>query len=107
MTDAQFHWLNKKVVDDIADGIAKHVAGEVLADAVALAPQDTGTLARSLTMQQSGKKGTWQVGTGVFYAVFVEFGTAHSPVPPGRTRSGGQRPFLGPALEKARRRYGG
>lgn len=90
-----FKWLDRGKVITIGDAIAKYVAGEVLADAVARAPVDTGTLARSLTMQPSGTKGTWQVGTNVFYGLFVEFGT----------RRMAAQPYLGPALEAARRRY--
>jgi len=69
------------------------VAAEVLADTVRLCPVDTGNLARSYRMQEIPNG--YRVGTNVYYAPFVEFGTYKMAA----------QPHLGPALEKARRKY--
>jgi HK97 gp10 family phage protein len=63
------------------------------------APVDTGNLANSIIPDgpyMEGKTAYGYVGTNVFYAPFVEFGTYKM----------GARPFLGRALENARRKYG-
>lgn len=75
----------------------KRVAAEVMAEAIRDCPQDTGTLARSITMdvRTQGKWAVAQVGTPVYYAPFVEFGTRHMHA----------QPFLGPALARARAKY--
>lgn len=101
----EFRGYDRRAVDDVAEKLAGRIAGEVLAEAVAIVPQDTGNLGRSLAAEPSGR-GSWVVGTNVNYAPFVEFGTRFSPVPPGRVgKGGGQRPFLGVALEIVRRRW--
>jgi phage gpG-like protein len=60
----------------------------------------TGNLGNSLTIAEatslSDRKPMRLIGTNVHYGVYQEFGTRN--IPP--------RPFLGPALELARRRYG-
>lgn len=96
---AKFVW-NDKSLGGAADKAAKKVAAEVLATATAIAPHDTGTLARSLTSRlvyAAKERARYEVGTNVFYAPFVEFGT----------RFMAAQPYLGPALEQARRKYGG
>lgn len=108
---SQFSWLpgGKDRVADAAAQVVMRVADEVLADAVANCPVDTGTLANSFTRTDPDQHRGYvevEVGTPVTYGPFVEFGTRHSPVPPGRVRHGGRRPFLGPAVDRARRRYG-
>lgn len=101
--NGDFRWINKQLAVDIADKAVDMIATEVWADAIAFAPHDTGTLGRSIVKEKAGT--AYTVGTNLHYAVFVEFGTKHSPVPPGRTLHGGQRPFLGPALAKAKRKW--
>lgn len=104
--------FNGRDLDKVAEDLVRQIAGEVLAVATALVPQDTGNLGNSLTAQKDPAPPrttgyvSWVVGTNVFYAPFVEFGTRFSPVPPGRTLHGGQRPFLGTALAQTRRRLG-
>lgn len=102
--------FNGRDLEKIVEATVVKIATEVLAVATAIVPQDTGNLGNSLTLAEdpSPEPGVISrvVGTNVFYAPFVEFGTRFSPVPPGRVRHGGQRPFLGAALEQTRRRYG-
>ncbi len=59
---------------------------KVVTDAKSIVPVRTGTLQRSIMF--SGGDGEYQVGSRVFYAPFVEYGTS-------RMRP---QPFLGPAL---------
>jgi HK97 gp10 family phage protein len=59
---------------------------KVITDAKSIVPVRTGTLQRSIMF--SGGDGEYQVGSRVFYAPFVEYGTF-------RMRP---QPFLGPAL---------
>ena len=88
------------------------VAMEVLRDAVRYAPRSklqqppknpkapiTGNLKNSITVDSADTHAgpVRRVGTAVYYGISQEFGTAS--IPP--------RPFLGPALEIARRKYGG
>lgn len=81
------------------------VAGEVLRDTLGnLYPghgYDTGNLSRSYRMTGPHYSGagavSYLIGTGVTYAPFVEFGTYKMTA----------RPHLGPALNKARAKYGG
>jgi HK97 gp10 family phage protein len=82
----------------VVRGAVRKVAAEVLADTVRACPQDTGNLARSYRMVDvsRGKDVAYQVGTNVHYAPFVEFGTYRMAA----------QPHLGPALERARRKYG-
>lgn len=90
----------------------KRVAVEVLRDARLLAPRSprqpppknpgatvTGNLKNSIAVEERGMVGGMAeatVGTTVHYGVYQEFGTRSIPA----------RPFLGPALEAARRKYG-
>lgn len=102
--------FNGRDLDKIVEATVVKIATEVLAVATAIVPQDTGNLGNSLVMTEDPTPTpgviSRVVGTNVFYAPFVEFGTRFSPVPPGRVRHGGRRPFLGTALEQTRRRYG-
>ena len=91
---ADFKWTNKGAMAAIGVKAVRLAAGETLAHAVAICPQDTGTLARSITMQMIADDHA-RVGTPVHYAPFVEFGTHKMAA----------QPFLGPALEAARRKY--
>jgi HK97 gp10 family phage protein len=73
-------------------------AKEVLADAKALVPTDTGTLESALTVRVATKLGRNRIGSRVitkdvfdeepFYGHFVEFGTVRMPA----------QPYLRPAL---------
>lgn len=90
-----FRWKSKTAVDEAGEKAVKMAAATCLAHAVSICPQDTGTLARSITMQRVGDN-HYRVGTPVHYAPFVEFGTKRMAA----------QPFLGPALEVARRTYG-
>ena len=105
VNDSELVNVNQQAIDGVADQLAARIAGEVLSESVAIVPIDTGNLGRSLAAEPSGR-GSWIVGTNTSYAPFVEFGTKYSPVPPGRVgKGGGQRPFLGVALEIVRRRW--
>lgn len=82
-----------------AEKAAKTVGLEIMRDARFDSPVDTGNLSRSYMMtepQSYGGQATVQVGTNVFYAPFVEFGTIRQPA----------QPHLGPALERARTKWG-
>lgn len=92
---ADFKWKTKGPVDAAVRKAVRMAAGECLAHAVAICPQDTGTLARSITMQMIADDHA-RVGTPIHYAPFVEFGT----------RRMAAQPFLGPALAQAKRKYG-
>ena len=96
---ANFRWTNKVPLRGSVDEAVKRVCLVIERAAKQRAPVDTGNLRRSITTEidpARGDKATGRVGTGVHYAPYVEFGTRY-------TRA---QPFLGPALEQARRRYG-
>jgi HK97 gp10 family phage protein len=97
MSDATYT-PNMVNIVTVVRGVVKRVAAEVLADTVRTCPQDTGNLARSYRMVDvsHGREAAYRVGTNVHYAPFVEFGTYRMAA----------QPHLGPALAKARRRYG-
>lgn len=118
-----FAWTNVGALALEVSALVGRVAFEIEAEAKTLCPVDTGNLARSITTveQSSAMNPTWVVGTNVYYAPWVEFG--RGPVKPVRARmlrwegKGGTvyaksagpakaQPFLGPALESARARYG-
>lgn len=64
-----------------------------------LAPVDTGRLRSSITssgLQRDSRGAYVEVGTNVFYAGFVEFGTRRMPA----------QPYLRPALLEAARSWG-
>lgn len=67
-------------------------AQEVRTEAVQNCPVDTGRLRGSIGVQKVGD-GHYRVGSNVFYAPLVEFGT----------RFNRAQPFMRPALEKVRR----
>lgn len=98
--DAKFTFTNPGLVGLTAQQAVYKVGMEILRDAVKSCPVDTGTLARSITYKRgrdaSTKLAAGDVGTDVFYAPFVEFGTSRAAA----------QPFLGPALERARMKYG-
>lgn len=98
MATSHFRWTNPEELRSLAEKIARDAAADVLAGATERAPVDTGTLARSITSRRdfaTATKVRYVVGTAVFYAPFVEFGT----------RFMAAQPYLGPALEAARRRF--
>lgn len=92
-TRAQFRWTNKQLLVDIGGRAAQAAADEVLKVALQRVPVRTGRLKRSIRRWRVGT--VWHVGTDVEYAPYVEFGTR-------RMRA---QPFLGPALESARRLF--
>jgi len=97
---AVFAWINPSVVVDEINALVERVALEIQRDAKVRAPVDTGALQSSITAAQT-KADTrtveWTVGTNIQYAAAQEFGTSRG-VPP--------HPYLGPALEAARVKYG-
>lgn len=117
--------VNDGAIDRIAADAVRAIAVDVLATAVATVPMDLGTLGRSLVAKPEAD-GSWTVGTNVVYAPFVEFGTRPHVIRPDTkkalkfTTKGGTtvfakvvhhpgtraQPFLGPALEQVRRRWG-
>lgn len=111
MADARFTLTNPGLLMAAARKGADLVGLEVLRDAKLLAPRSprqappkdprgpvTGNLKNSIAMRSStdGTKAVVEVGTSVHYGVYQEFGTRSIPA----------RPYLGPALEAARRKYG-
>ena len=94
-----WRWLNREALNEFADVAVERIALEVTRDTRKFAPRDTGNLIRSYTykvLPREGSKSVALVGTGVEYAVYQEYGTSRMPA----------QPHLGPALEKARRKYG-
>lgn len=91
-----FKWLNKQPLDEALERALDIASLEVLRDTVRAAPRDTGTLKRSYTIHEGAGLERF-VGTNVHYAVYQEFGTRRHKA----------QPHLGPALERARRKYGG
>lgn len=89
---ATFRWVNKDLLVSVGDDGAREAAEMIRERAKFRAPVDTGALRRSITVVRAGKL-RYVVKTGVDYAGFVEFGTRHMAA----------QPFLGPALEEARR----
>lgn len=102
---------NRPLVLDACRRAVERAGAEVLRDAKDLAPRSTlqapvkdpsrpvtGNLGNSISMdvQVSGDEAVATVGTTVHYGIYQEFGTRSIPA----------RPYLGPALEKARRKYG-
>jgi len=61
---------------------------KVVDDAQAIVPVHTGTLQRSIMFE--GGEGEYRVGSRVFYAPFVEYGTSRMA----------PRPFLTPAIQQ-------
>jgi HK97 gp10 family phage protein len=101
MASEKFTWIDKGPVKLANYTACKGVCMFIEAEAKRRAPVDLGNLQGSImTEMQTGPgdtvaKGT--VGTNVEYAAFQEFGTKHHDA----------QPYLGPALELARRKYGG
>lgn len=118
----RFVWRNKALVGVEVEQAMRRVGEEVRRDVVrslsqpgtgrrygrrghrASAPGeppavDTGRLKQSIQSEvtRDATRVTARVGTNVTYAPFLEFGT----------RLMRARPFLGPALARARKRYGG
>jgi len=95
----EFRWTNKGPLTEAVELGVEKVMLEIWVDARETAPVDTGNLANSVIPDGPHVQGNTvvgYVGTNVHYAPFVEFGTRYQAA----------QPFLGPALEKARRRYG-
>lgn len=96
---AKFTVTNPGVARACMERAVEKAMLEIWRDARFDCPVDTGNLANSITPDgphELGMKVYGTVGTNVSYGPFVEFGTGRMPA----------RPFLGRALEKARRKYG-
>ena len=94
-----FVWTDKGAAVTAVDKLVQRVALEVQRDAKTLAPVDTGTLQASITsgrLAADENQVVYLVGTNIHYAPHQEFGTSRMAA----------HPFLGPALEMARGRYG-
>lgn len=96
---ANFMWTNRMLLAGIAQEAVMEAALFIEEAAKLACPVDTGNLRRSIntsmpTVTPSGA--STSVGTNVYYAPFVEFGTRNMQA----------QPFMGPALEKARAVYG-
>ena len=100
MAKSEFTWTNKKPMNaanyQAVFGACLFIEGKAKRNC----PVDTGNLRNSLTTvmdsDRSSNPALGFVGTNVEYAAFVEFGTRHVAA----------QPYLGPALEDARRRFG-
>ena len=97
---AKFVWIAPGEVPKAIDALVERVALEIQRDAKTRAPVDTGALQSSIAagrIKADTNTVEWQVGTNILYAAAQEFGTSRG-VPP--------HPYLGPALEAARVKYG-
>lgn len=77
--------------------LEKRIAFEIEKEAKLLCPVDTGRLRASIQTFEVGFD--TYVGTPVEYASFVEFGTSKPSYP--------KQPFLRPAVDKIKAKYGG
>ncbi|MEM2351789.1 MAG: HK97 gp10 family phage protein [Thermoproteota archaeon] len=88
-------------LDGLSQEALKEVAEQIVEDAKALCPVDTGSLRRSIRFERDPSSGVIVAAGGggvinpktkceVDYAAYVEFGTSRAPA----------QPFLQPALEK-------
>jgi HK97 gp10 family phage protein len=96
---AKFTYTNPALVSAVAAHYVNKAMLEIWRDARWDCPVDFGNLANSIIPEGPTVRGNTvvgYVGTNVTYGPFVEFGTRYMPA----------RPFLGRALEKARRKYG-
>lgn len=94
-----FRWTNRAELDAAAARAVLIAALTVERKAKELCPRMTGNLANSIHTEgphKSGGEVYATVGTSVEYAPYVEFGTRFMHA----------RPYLGPAVEFARKRYG-
>ena len=95
-----FEWVDKTPMNESVHRAVQIASLFIERRAKQLAPVDNGDLKRSInTVMKTNKNQSRQlgvVGTNIEYAVFQEFGTKFMPA----------QPYLGPALEEARRRYG-
>ena len=101
MATSKFQWTDQGPVKEASYKAVLGVCLFIESEAKRRAPVDTGNLRRSLATEMlTGKNETVArgvVGTNVEYAAFQEFGTRNMQA----------QPYLGPALEMARRKYGG
>ncbi len=100
MATSEFTWTDKKPLNAANYAAVFGVCLRIEGNAKRNCPVDTGNLRNSITTvmdsDRSSPTALGFVGTNVEYAAFVEFGT----------RNQSAQPYLGPALEDARRRYG-
>ena len=96
---SSFKWTDKKPMNVANFKAVKKVCLYIEGVAKRNCPVDTGNLRNSLATVMGAAPDDPTlgfVGTNVEYAAFVEFGTRHQAA----------QPYLGPALEDARRRFG-
>ena len=100
MAKSKFKWMDKTPMNESVHRAVQQAGLFIERRAKQLAPVDFGDLKRSINLvmktnkNQSRQLGT--VGTNIDYAAYQEFGTKFMPA----------QPFMGPALEEARRMYG-
>ena len=87
--------LQNLVDDDKIEALLENIAIDINNEAKILCPFRTGNLKASITYVPI-KKFLWGVGTNTEYAPFVEFGTYKMKA----------QPYLRPAFEKAKTRFG-
>jgi HK97 gp10 family phage protein len=86
----------EKAMDALLEAAVAKVALTIEAGGKMRAPIDTGHLRNSIQARPVGSA-TWEVVAQAHYAVYVEMGTRYMRA----------RPFLGPAVEDARRAVSG
>ena len=119
-----FKFTNPQAIPMSAAAIVQTIVLEIESDAKLLCPVDTGTLRRSIqasTPMVMGTRVTAHVGTDVTYAPHIEFGRGtvrpvnakalswvgkNGRVFAQSSRPTRPQPFMGPALERARARWG-
>jgi hypothetical protein len=83
------------LIDDVLAKVAIQTANRAQSNIRAVGAIDTGFMINS-TRARKSKPLSWTVGTAADYGVYIEFGTRYvSP-----------RPWLGPAMNEARRTFG-
>lgn len=95
---ARFNLTNPEALQKVLLAHVQKIAVAVQGYALSVVPQDTGTLGRSIQVSPNvgtGAKPEVRVGTDVFYAPFVEYGTKHMAA----------QPYLGPALSTVKAKY--
>ena len=76
-------------VDQKTDSLIDLMSESVLSDAMSEVPVNTGRLQESITINKLGLEKAASIGTGVDYALFVEYGTRYMPA----------QPYLRPAID--------
>lgn len=81
--------VTRKTRKEIEKEVRK-VGEDIVRDAKAVVPVDTGRLKKSINYKLSPDRLSVKVGTDVYYSMFVEFGTYKMPA----------RPYLTPAIAR-------